>query len=111
MYVDMDFNPTSRILACASTALPGQQERPKYTAYSLENGRLVSLGTKAAPSSVANILKLRFLAKGGTEFISGMSCCIDTLFEASFMRHGNHIVSLIVALFYGIEILPLSLQP
>ena len=73
MYVDMDFNPTTRIVACAGVPLPGQTGMsPKYAAYSLESGKLVLLGMKNAPSTVNNLLKLRFLAKGSSEFVSGM---------------------------------------
>ena len=69
--VDVDFNPTSRVIGGAGSPLDDPSQASIYTAYSLESGNLRLLGTKNAAKPIASVLKLRFLAKGSTEFICG----------------------------------------
>lgn len=94
--IDVDFNLSTRIIAGTGSQItkPGEAATscPTYTAYQLEEGSLKLLGTKNVPNNVVSVLKLRFLAKGGTEFICGefkpetMSRFFHRFFEGVFWK-------------------------
>lgn len=73
-YVDMDYNPKSRLLVMS--AVPGGTplaDLPSvYVAYQVSQGRLQPVGRLTAHTEAIALNKLRFLCQGSDNFIAGM---------------------------------------
>lgn len=76
-FVDMGYNPTSRILLLAampaSSSTDSAPASPRIEAYQVEAGRLHVVGSMAIPQASNAVSKLRYLAKGSDIFITGHS--------------------------------------